>query len=119
MPMLTFLFGLVLIVVGVLFKAISDTASWTPMIPAVFGVLLIVCAAAALKPKWRMHAMHAAVLLAILLVLGSIMPLLNPTVEKVVEAVLSIVLGVTYIVMCVRSFFAARRARKIEKLKSA
>lgn len=115
--MLTLLFGLVLIVVGVLFKTVSDSPSWTPMIPAAFGVLLIACAAAAMKKAWRMHAMHAAVLLTVLLVLGSIMPLMNPTTEKVVEAVLTIVLGVVYIVMCVRSFFAARRARKIEKLQ--
>lgn len=119
MPMITFVFGVVLIVVGIVFNAIADTTHHTPLIPAFFGAAFILCAAAAIKPKWRMHAMHVAVLLAVLLVIGSIMPLLNPTALKVSEGLLTIGLGVVYIVMCVRSFFAARRARKAEAKPTA
>lgn len=115
MPLLTFLFGLLMIVAGALFFIITGQEHYTSLIPAAFGVLLIGCAGAALRAKWRMHAMHAAVLLAILVVLVSIIPLTHPsTWPKIIEPLLTIVLGVVYIVMCVQSFFAARRARKAE-----
>jgi len=117
MPLITFLFGLVLIVVGVLFKSLSETASLTPLIPAFFGGALILCAAAGAREKWRMHAMHAAVLLALLLIVGSLMPPRGIFSEqasfmKICEGVISLVLGIAYLVMGVRSFIAARRARK-------
>ncbi|MCC6681012.1 MAG: hypothetical protein IT445_08935 [Phycisphaeraceae bacterium] len=114
MPLITFLFGLILVLVGVVFYSLTETASWTPLIPSLFGAVFLICALASIKRQWRMHAMHAAVLLALLLVVGSIMPLLKPTFEKVAEALLTIALCLAYMVMCVRSFIAARRARKAE-----
>ncbi len=119
MPLITFLFGLVLVLVGVVFYSLTETASWTPLIPSLFGAGFLICALASIKRQWRMHAMHAAVLLALLLIVGSFMPLRNPTTAKTFEALLTIVLCVAYMVMCVRSFIAARRARKAEAAQAA
>ena len=116
MAKLTIGVGAVLVLLGViLFVA---TGARTSLIPAYFGVPLAVCGA--LKPAYRKHAMHAAAVIGVLgfvLPLGRLIPTLAqgrvPATSALVGLVgMSVLCGI-FVVLCVRSFIAARRARAL------
>jgi hypothetical protein len=121
MPAITFFVALLLVAVGVGGYVASGAHAPTALIPAVLGVLLAVCAALARNPKTRMHAMHGAVLLALLGLLGSLRgvfqlpaylagePVVRPL--AVVAQSITAVLCLAYLVVAIRSFIQARRAR--------
>jgi hypothetical protein len=121
MPAITFFVALLLVAVGLGGFIASGAQAPTALIPAVLGVLLTVCAAVARNPKARMHAMHAAVLLALLGLLGSLKGALQlpaylsgESVARplaVVAQSVTAVLCLAYVVVAVRSFVQARRAR--------
>jgi hypothetical protein len=120
MTRLTFVIGSVLVVLGVVAYTATAAVSVTALIPSLFGVLLLVCAAVARKPEWHRHGIHAALVVALLGALGTLMnvarigQLFAGTAERpaaVIESTLMFVLLVGYIAMGVRSFVAARRAR--------
>jgi uncharacterized membrane protein HdeD (DUF308 family) len=120
-PSITLALGVALIVLGIGGYVTSDAASLTALIPAVFGLLFVVAGVLAQDERKRMHAMHAAVVVALLGFLGSVRGLIAigkvfdgtaarpaATVAQTIMAVLT--LG--YIVLAVRSFIQARRARR-------
>ncbi len=121
MPAITFFLAVLLMAVGLGGFLASGAHAPTALIPAVLGVLIGVCAALARKPKARMHAMHAAVLLALLGVLGSLRGVLQlpallsgQTVARplaVVAQSVTAVLCLGYVVVAIRSFIQARRQR--------
>lgn len=74
MPALTIAIGLILIALGAAgyFSADVDSRSVTALIPAFFGVpILLLGVVAQLKPRARKHAMHGAVALALLGAIGA------------------------------------------------
>jgi hypothetical protein len=121
MPAITFFVALLLVAVGVGGYVASGAHAPTALIPAVLGALLAVCAALARNPKTRMHAMHAAVLLALLGFLGSLRgtlqlpaylsgePVARPL--AVVAQSVTAVLCLAYVAVAIRSFIQARRSR--------
>jgi hypothetical protein len=117
MPATTRLFGIILIVLGVASYVLTGRTSVTAMIPAFFGVVLVICALVARTESARKHAMHAAVavgLIGALAALGRGLPAaLNGDAAR--PAVMSqLVMGVLlliYVGLGVRSFIDARRAR--------
>jgi hypothetical protein len=118
---LTAVIGVILVVLGVVGYAATAAASLTALIPAVVGVLLLVCAAIARRgPAANRHAMHAALAIALLSALGSLRNVArlgdlfagtaaNPA--AVLVSTIMFVLLVGYLVVGVRSFVAARRVR--------
>jgi hypothetical protein len=119
---LAILFGVLLILVGVIGYAMGgEHKSLTALIPAVEGVLLAACgAAAAAKPAARKHAMHAAAMVGTLGFLAAAGRLVPKLIKGEVPPALSltclslmIVLSGLFVVLCVRSFIAARRAREV------
>jgi hypothetical protein len=121
MPTLTTFVAVLLIAVGLGGFVGSGLQARTALLPAALGVLLAVCAVLARNPKARMHAMHAAVLVALVGLLGSLPGVLHlpallagqPVVGPLVVAAQSItaVLCLAYLVVAIRSFIQARRAR--------
>jgi hypothetical protein len=120
MTRLTVVTGSVLVVLGVVAYVATAAVSVTALIPAFVGVVLLLCAAAARRPGWQRHGMHAALAVAVLGALGSLMNVARigevfaGTAERpaaVVVSTLMFLLLVGYIVMGVRSFVAARRTR--------
>jgi hypothetical protein len=132
---ITVAFGAMLILLGVggfvLTGATTDQI--TALIPAAFGLVLGLLGFLARKDRLRKHVMHAAVLVGLI---GTVVPAVRavpklPTliqtgkveVEKedgakkdlkvavVAQLVMAVVCG-TFTGLCVRSFIAARRARK-------
>ena len=94
-------------------------ASPTALIPVAFGILLFTCGILAANPSYRMHAMHAAAVVALLGVIGAIVRpiMLMARGALVVNAafvtqIVMALLCVIFLILCIRSFVAARKARE-------
>jgi hypothetical protein len=114
----TRIFGLILIVLGVASYQLTGRTSLTAMIPAFFGVVLVVCAMIARKSDAaRRHAMHAAVAVGLLGALASLArgvpaALGGDAARPAVMSQLAMgVLLLIYVALGVQSFIAARNAR--------
>lgn len=117
------LFGVLLILLGGVGYVGSGMESPTALIPAVFGVLLIVAGAIARNEARRKHAMHGAAMIGLLGFLGSASGLLQlpallsggevarpmAVASRSAMAVLSII----FVGLCVKSFIDARRSGKL------
>ena len=124
MAKLTIWFGVLLAAVSLGFWIVMGRTETAALHPAGVGLLLILCGALANtdSPKKRMLWMHIAVTFgligflitgiraAIELAKGTAMSI-NPAgfEERVVVALICLV----YVALCVRSFIAARRSRKV------
>lgn len=125
MPRLTIFFGIILILLGLLTYMQVGKQFPTSLIPAAFGVLLVIFGALARSPdaKRRALMMHIAVTLGllgflatvkaigqyVLMLQGRQYPYPLAVEEKTAMAVLLLV----FVILCVRSFIAARRARAV------
>ena len=121
MAAITLALGASLIVLGVAGYVLTGAVSVTALIPAAFGVLFVLAGLLARSDRWRMHAMHAAVLVALLGFLGSARGLLglgkvfDGTAVRpaaIVAQTIMALLTLGYIVVAVRSFVQARKARR-------
>lgn len=125
MPFIAMNFGGFLLVLGILaFAAPSlfgshdpNTKSYTSLIPAGFGLLLEICGAISLsKPGLRKHLMHLAALVALVGFVGGFMPIGRAGFDfgkaSVVVGLIMSALCLIFLVICIRSFVAARKARK-------
>lgn len=120
MPQITIIAGIVLIALGALgyFVFGGDDPHITALIPAFVGVPITLLGVIAMKPGARKHSMHVAAVLALLgflAPLGRLIPkaasgelVFNPaTFMNIGMAVTCLVL----LVLCVKSFIAARKAK--------
>ena len=113
---ITTIFGALLVLLGVGFYVALQPVHWTVLLPALFGLVLLVCASLArLGPAWRKHAMHVAMLVALLGAIGAAMRLPRLFGEQgalaavSIEHLLMVLLCLVYVGLGVRSFVAARR----------
>ncbi|MBX7244491.1 MAG: hypothetical protein K1X53_03275 [Candidatus Sumerlaeaceae bacterium] len=115
-------FGVLLIGLGV--AGFIPSKAMTALIPAWFGLAMAICGVLALRESLRKHAMHAAAMVGLLGAVGAgamgipkLITLLSGGEVARPIAVYSqcamFVLCVVFVVLCVRSFVAARLARKI------
>jgi hypothetical protein len=120
-PTTTIALGVALIILGIGSYVLTGAASPTALIPAAFGFLILVAGLLARDAHKRMHAMHAAVLIALLGFLGSVRGLLGiGTVfdgtavrpAAIIAQSIMALLTLAYVVVAVRSFIQARRARR-------
>ncbi|WP_020468120.1 hypothetical protein [Zavarzinella formosa] len=125
MAPISILFGLLLTGVGLIgylapttFGEVGEKGtSPTALIPVGFGAVLILCGLIVLaKPGLRKHVMHLAAMVGLLGAIGGVMPLVRNqfdfTKSGTVAGALMIVLSAAFVGLCVRSFIAARKARK-------
>jgi hypothetical protein len=129
MSPLAIVFGLLLTVLGGGFFGYvysdSGAVQVTALIPAFFGIPLIVAGVIALNEKYRMHAMHGAAFLGLV---GFAMPTYmvikgmmqgddfgRAKIEQAAMAGLCLV----FVGLCVKSFIAARVARKKREVEAA
>lgn len=115
--------GVLLIVVGLVGYFVSGMASWTALIPAILGILFVVCGLLArAKDSLRKHMMHAAAGISLIGLLGtrkgffaSFTLLQGGEVERpgavIAQAVTFVILAL-FLILCIRSFIAARRAAR-------
>jgi fluoride ion exporter CrcB/FEX len=127
MPSTSIFFGCLLILLGVggyVYGTMNGNASLTALIPAIFGVLLIVFGALARSMEnLRKHLMHGAVLVGLLGFLATVSSffkipaLLAGTAERpaaVVSQLAMAIICLTFVILCVKSFIDARRNRITE-----
>jgi len=114
-------FGVVLILLGLGGYAGSGMLHPTALIPAAFGLLLVVFGVLARDDKRRKMAMHIAVVVGLLGFLGTVSGLASlPAVLSggpvdrpmavVAKSIMAVLMAV-YVALCVRSFINARRSR--------
>ena len=125
MPKITILYALLLIALGLVGFLGFGRSSLTALIPAFFGILVLVAGILARDEKLRRHAMHAASALGLLGFLGTVTGLIKvftligggevtrpaAVVSQAVMAVLSLI----FFIFCLQSFIAARRKPSGEK----
>jgi len=120
MPSNAIWFGRLLVLIGVIgygYGLYGGNQSLTALIPAAFGLALMVLGHIAQgKDSLRMHLMHAAAvigLLGFLLPAGRILSKINDitiSAAFISQVAMSLVCLV-FVIFCVRSFIAARRDR--------
>lgn len=120
MPSTSIISGILLILIGIagyIFSIVDDHTSLTALIPAAFGILLLLLGLIAqAKENLRMHLMHAAVVVGLL---GFIIPTWRIVSKisdiKVSLAVLSqaamAVVCLFFVILSIQSFVNARRNR--------
>ena len=117
---LSVLMGFLLILLGVVGYVASDMVSPTALIPAAFGVVILMLGAYGRAPGRRAVAMHLAMGIAIVGVIGSVAGLLavarwmtgsydGPLTLAPIARALMAVLLVIYLAAGIKSFVAARR----------
>jgi hypothetical protein len=123
MAKITVLFGVLLVLLGVASYLLTGHKFPTSLIPVAFGILLITFGGMAETPETRrrMLFMHIAVTVGLLgflatapalvsavqLFKGKLFPYPAAIEEKAAMSLLLLI----YVVLCVRSFIAARRSR--------
>lgn len=121
MSTISMIFGFALIVVGLGGYALSGAASWTALIPAIFGLILVICGLLARNAALRKHVMHIAAVVAVLGVAGTAsralkLPALLSGAEfdrpaAIWASALTCLLCIVFLVLCIKSFIDARRKR--------
>jgi hypothetical protein len=130
MPKVTILFGALLVIIGFLGFYHSDGKAPTALIPAGFGITLMICGAVALDDHYKKHAMHIAAAVGMLGFLGTFVMIVIRLVklapnQHVTSPVAFYSQGVTcvlsgiFLAMCVRSFLAAKKARLAKAAEEA
>ncbi len=127
MQRLTVLVGIILVAIGAAGYFGAASAKGSPLAIAGVGSVLIVCGWAAANERARMHAMHGAVLAGLIGMIVGMVGVLKSDPAMGLEtvaasaganrwpaSVTALVCGV-YVVLCVRSFVMARRARATQK----
>lgn len=98
----------------------ENKASMTALIPAYFGVALLVCGVLAFKQSRRKVVMHLAVLIGVLGFAGALMRPISKSMKgesvdwtsvPVMSQLTMAGLCLIFVIMCVNSFIQARRAR--------
>jgi hypothetical protein len=110
--------GRLLVLIGIIGYAwglYSSAASPTALIPAGFGIVLMLLGHVSLaKPDLRKHLMHVAVLLGVVGFLAATVSIFRKGMPTGVSAgvlsqVAMAVVCLVFVIFCVRSFIAARR----------
>lgn len=114
--------GAALIVVGVIAFVATGSEAPTALIPAVLGLLLLALGIAAGRESLHRHAIHAALVIALLGALGTLMNVVElpallsgGDVERpgaVIASTITFLLCAGYVVLGIRSFRDARKARE-------
>jgi hypothetical protein len=120
MPTTTIAFGALLILLGIIgyvYGLSQNAASVTALIPAFFGIVLVILGfLARTKENLRKHLMHAAVLIALLgfiLTAGRLLSKLSSLTlsAAVISQVLMALICLIFLILGGKSFADARRSR--------
>ena len=103
-------FGILLILIGIVGFVATGASHPTALIPAFFGILILVAGILAQNEARRKHAIHGALGLALLCLLGSVMPThrvasAGAKMDKHLTAAVCLV----YLIFGIKSFIAARK----------
>lgn len=118
----TILIGILLILLGLGSYFGTGSQSFTALIPAFFGIPILVLGILARNEKWRKHSMHVSLILALLGLLGSFSGIpkvvtligdgdvLRPA-AAITQTIMAIICLI-YLILGIKSFIDARRKPK-------
>ena len=122
MPYTTIVTALLLIILGLLgyFGSAEANPSKTALIPAAFGIVLLVLGLVALRDRIRKHAMHAAAAVGLVGLLGSagygtvkigtqFADGATMFTRPIVMILLMAAVCLAFVALCIKSFVGARR----------
>lgn len=123
MPAMTIGCGVLLIVLGASFYVGTGSEHFTALIPAFAGGVFVLLGVLGFKDGLRKHVMHAAAALGLLGFLAGagmgvpklVKHLSGDPIERPAAALEQALMGLVclvFVILCVRSFIAARRARR-------
>ncbi len=128
MPVIALLVGLVLVIQGLFAYLTAEPdpvkgVSVTALIPAFFGGPIFLSGLVAMKSGMRKHAMHAAVMVGLLGALAGwgrgigviVSKGFDPANWALMNVLFMAVICTFFVVMCVRSFIAARKRQAAAK----
>jgi hypothetical protein len=110
-------FGILFVLIGLAGYGFSESHSWTALIPAGLGVLLVLCGLLARQDRLRMHVMHLAALLGLVGFVGGVVMVILDLSKGVplplataMKGLLAVTAGI-FLALCIKSFVDARRLR--------
>ena len=120
MPKITLIFSTLYIALGLAAFFLTGAVHKTALIPAYFGIVLLVLGLLGQKENLRKHVMHAALLVVLLALFGTARSLLklpsafDGTAERpfaIYAQAATAVLSIAFLALGIRSFIQARRSR--------
>jgi len=120
MPKITLIFSTLYIALGLAAFFLTGAVHKTALIPAYFGIVLLVLGLLGQKENLRKHVMHVALLVALLALFGTARSLLklpsafDGTAERpfaIYAQAATAVLSIAFLALGIRSFIQARRSR--------
>lgn len=131
MPYITIVTALLLTALGLIgyFGSAEVSPSKTALIPAAFGLVLLLTGLVALRDQLRKHAMHAAAAVGLIGLLAAggrgvmkigVLFSGDPTVNKrpIVMILLMAAVCLIFMALCIKSFVAARRRLAADATKT-
>lgn len=119
MPILTLVYAVAMILLGVIGFTVTGGASVTALIPAYFGVVVLIFALLAFRDKYRERAMHAVSLLSLIGFIATISGLAKlfslifggevARPAAVISQSIMAVLSLLFFLLCLKSFMDAGR----------
>lgn len=114
-------FGVLLSILGVILFVLAEVKSPTAFFPTYFGVALIILGLVARNEKARKHAMHLAALVGLVGLIGGVAKGIQALWVAKTATVWAGSFGMAalcaaFLVLCIRSFIAARRARQSDQI---
>ena len=116
----TLIFSILYIALGLAAFFLTGAVHKTALIPAYFGMVLLILGLLGQKENLRKHVMHAALLVVLLALLGTARSLLrlpsafDGTAERpfaIYAQAATAVLSISFLALGIRSFIQARRSR--------
>ena len=121
MPLITIIYAVLLLLLGIIGYSVTGASSATALIPAYFAIVVLILGMLALKEKYRKRGMHAAAAFSLIGFLGTIPGVLKlftmlfggeiarpaAAISQSIMALLSLL----YFLLCLKSFLDARRRR--------
>jgi uncharacterized membrane protein HdeD (DUF308 family) len=125
MPVLTIAYSIALILLGLTGYFVTGQSSKTALIPAAFGIVILILGILALKDTIRKTAMHIASALGLLGFLGGIRGI-PPFISLIsggeaarpgaaISQTIMSLLSLIFFLFCLKSFIDARKSRTLSK----
>jgi len=123
MAKFSIVFGIILIILGLVSYFGISSESITALIPAFLGLPMLILGWIAQNEKYLKHAMHGAAVLMLISIIGASVRILSNVSfnqsfvfsEPVIIQILMVLISLIFLILVVKSFFDSRKTKKLTK----